>query len=218
MPPVYREARSTARGRHLVAAAPLQPGDVVLSQEPYAWVLYDDQSALMCDWTCRPAEALSRCSSCKIVRCVQRNNAVHAESRPISDIRRFLLEPANYWTFIICRATMSIDIELQLLHDCVHAYLQLDELNCFALNATVPLAAHGTAVDLARGSIIPCHVDRYSTKAAQRAAWAAGHKQECRALAAAPRVPPASVRLAARALWRASRSCAHQPAYVVHHI
>lgn len=67
---LYREARSTARGRHLVAAAPLHPGDVILSQEPYAWVLYDDQLASMCDWTCRPSEALSRCSSCKLARCV----------------------------------------------------------------------------------------------------------------------------------------------------
>ena len=54
--------------------------------------------------------------------------------------------------------------------------------------------------------MIPSHAFRYSSKAAQKAAWLAGHKQECAALQrVAPRVPPATVRLAARVLWRAER-------------
>lgn len=45
-------------------------------------------------------------------------------------------------------------------------------------------------------------VGRYSSREAQKAAWPA-HKQECKALARmAPRVPPPTVRLAARVLWR----------------
>ena len=44
---------------------------------------------------------------------------------------------------------------------------------------------------------------RYASKDEQRAAWAEGHEEECRALAkCAPRRPPPTVRLAARVLWK----------------
>ncbi len=58
-------------------------------------------------------------------------------------------------------------------------------------------------------TLCSCSNVRYSSKAAQRAAWRS-HKQECAALArVAPRVPPATVRLAARVLWRAERWAHH---------
>ncbi|GFR52583.1 hypothetical protein Agub_g15176, partial [Astrephomene gubernaculifera] len=52
---------------------------------------------------------------------------------------------------------------------------------------------------------------RYCCKEHQRAAWVAGYKTECEALVrCAPRVPPPTVRLAARILWRRARALAHQ--------
>ena len=46
----------------------------------------------------------------------------------------------------------------------------------------------------------------YCSAAHQRAAWKAYYKVECEALVAcAPNVPPATVRLAARTLWRRAR-------------
>ena len=59
------------------------------------------------------------------------------------------------------------------------------------------------------GALLRCSrskVARYSSREAQAAAWRAGYREECAALAAcAPRVPPPTVRLAARALWRRRR-------------
>ncbi|EFJ42294.1 SET and zf-MYND domain-containing protein, partial [Volvox carteri f. nagariensis] len=47
---------------------------------------------------------------------------------------------------------------------------------------------------------------RYCCKEHQRLAWVAGYKMECEALVrCAPRVPPPTVRLAARLLWRRAR-------------
>ncbi len=44
------------------------------------------------------------------------------------------------------------------------------------------------------------------SKEHQRAAWVGGYKVECEALVrCAPRVPPPTVRLAARILWRRER-------------
>jgi SET and MYND domain-containing protein len=44
---------------------------------------------------------------------------------------------------------------------------------------------------------------RYCCREHQQAAWAAGYKQECQALVSfSPKVPPATIRLAARAVWR----------------
>ncbi|KAG2493715.1 hypothetical protein HYH03_008228 [Edaphochlamys debaryana] len=48
---------------------------------------------------------------------------------------------------------------------------------------------------------------RYCSREHQRAAWAAGFRAECEALVrCAPRVPPPTVRLAARILWRRARA------------
>lgn len=45
---------------------------------------------------------------------------------------------------------------------------------------------------------------RYCKREHQKAAWDRGYKEECAALVAwAPKVPPATLRLAARASWRA---------------
>jgi len=47
---------------------------------------------------------------------------------------------------------------------------------------------------------------QYADRAAERADWRDGHREECAALAAcAPRVPPPTVRLAARVLWTRKR-------------
>ncbi len=56
------------RGRHLVARQRFAAGHTILSQEPYAAVLYDDQQELLCDHTMRPAPDLKRCANCKFVR------------------------------------------------------------------------------------------------------------------------------------------------------
>ncbi|KAK9803460.1 hypothetical protein WJX73_004414 [Symbiochloris irregularis] len=51
-----------------------------------------------------------------------------------------------------------------------------------------------------------CGQTRYSGKTAQRSDWKAGHKQECEALIRCrPKVPPATVRLAARVFWTKQR-------------
>eukprot|EP00882_Tetradesmus_deserticola_P031990 GHRQ01036185.1.p1 GENE.GHRQ01036185.1~~GHRQ01036185.1.p1 ORF type:complete len:114 (-),score=10.08 GHRQ01036185.1:139-480(-) len=46
----------------------------------------------------------------------------------------------------------------------------------------------------------------YCCQAHQKAAWRAYYRRECSALVAcAPRVPPASIRLASRVLWRRAK-------------
>ena len=66
-----------------------------------------------------------------------------------------------------------------------------------------------TAADAGVGSLLRCahsKVARYASREAQAAAWRDGYKEECAALVAcAPRVPPPTVRLAARVLWRHRR-------------
>jgi hypothetical protein len=53
---------------------------------------------------------------------------------------------------------------------------------------------------------------RYCCKEHQKLAWEAGYKVECEALVrCAPRVPPPTVRLAARLLWRRARCAAPAP-------
>ncbi|KAK9833733.1 hypothetical protein WJX74_004208 [Apatococcus lobatus] len=48
-----------------------------------------------------------------------------------------------------------------------------------------------------------CRLARYSSREAQLAAWKNGHRAECSALrACAPRMPPATIRLAGRVLWK----------------
>eukprot|EP00884_Botryococcus_braunii_P005537 jgi/Botrbrau1/14985/Bobra.0018s0085.1 len=50
-----------------------------------------------------------------------------------------------------------------------------------------------------------CKFAKYKDKTAQKAAWAV-HKAECRALqGCAPRIPPATIRLAAHVFWRRAR-------------
>jgi len=113
----FREVHNIQLGRHLVAAADLKQGQIVLDQRPYAAVLYDGQVPVRCDWcykTAQPGTTLMRCAHSKF--------------------------------------------------------------------------AH------------------YCSRDHQRAAWRAYYRQESAALAAcAPQVPPATVRLAARVLWRRNR-------------
>ncbi|KXZ48781.1 hypothetical protein GPECTOR_25g365 [Gonium pectorale] len=109
-----------AKGRHLVATRPLQPGSLLLQQSPYAAVLNDDATPGHCDHCFRPCARPLRCSRSRLAR--------------------------------------------------------------------------------------------YCCKEHQRAAWAAGYKTECEALVrCAPRVPPPTVRLAARILWRRARALEQQP-------
>jgi hypothetical protein len=66
-----------------------------------------------------------------------------------------------------------------------------------------------TAGEAGGGSLLRCSISkvaRYASREAQAAAWRSGYKEECAALVAcAPRVPPPTVRLAARVLWRRRR-------------
>ena len=76
-----------------------------------------------------------------------------------------------------------------------------------------------TAADAGVGSLFRCarsKVARYASREAQVAAWREGYMEECAALVAcAPRVPPPTVRLAARVLWRRRRERARpETAYV----
>jgi len=76
-----------------------------------------------------------------------------------------------------------------------------------------------TAADAGVGSLLRCarsKVARYASREAQAAAWREGYKEECAALVAcAPGVPPPTVRLAARVLWRRRRERARpETAYV----
>ena len=51
-----------------------------------------------------------------------------------------------------------------------------------------------------------CALFRYRDKVSQKAAWEAGHREECKALRCiAPGLPPLTVRMAARVLWRRAR-------------
>ena len=63
------------------------------------------------------------------------------------------------------------------------------------------------------GSLLRCarsKVARYVSRDAQVAAWKRGYKEECASLVnCAPRVPPATVRLAAR--WRGARGTRASP-------
>ncbi len=65
------------------------------------------------------------------------------------------------------------------------------------------------SVQVIGDSVSRCQSARYSTREAQLAAWKRGHQQECSALrACAPNKPPATVRLAARVIWKGIRSAA----------
>jgi SET and MYND domain-containing protein len=113
----FQETHTAEFGRHLVSSKELKPEEVVLEQQPYAAVLYDDQVQLRCDWCFQAAQQGST-----LLRCA-RSKFAH-----------------------------------------------------------------------------------YCSREHQKAAWRAYYKKECAALVAcAPHVPPATVRLAARVLWRRDR-------------
>lgn len=59
--------RDETRGRHLRAQKRIGAGQQILSQRPYAAVLYDDQQPKLCDHTLQPATDLKRCGLCKFV-------------------------------------------------------------------------------------------------------------------------------------------------------
>ena len=113
----YSIAQSETLGRHLVAARDIQPGQVVVAQDPYVAVLYDEQVPTRCDYCFKTAQ-----QGATLLRCSRSRHA------------------------------------------------------------------------------------RYCSREHQAAAWQASYKWECQALVAhAPRIPPPTIRLAARALWRKLR-------------
>ena len=108
---------SPVKGRHLVASRAFRPGELILEQQPYAAVLYDEHVPGRCDFCFAACERPLRCGRSNLAR--------------------------------------------------------------------------------------------YCSREHQKAAWEAGYKQECEALVqCAPRVPPPTVRLAARTLWRRHRCVA----------
>jgi len=78
-------------GRHLVASRHISPGALVLKQEPYAAVLYDDQLPIRCDCCFRTSAAAAhgsdlggpmlRCSRSKLARYCCREHQVEAWRR-----------------------------------------------------------------------------------------------------------------------------------------
>ena len=56
------------RGRVAVAAQAHRPGTLVVSEEPFAAVLYAEQIPQRCDFSFAPAKHLLRCSRCKVHR------------------------------------------------------------------------------------------------------------------------------------------------------
>eukprot|EP00191_Tetraselmis_sp_GSL018_P016945 CAMPEP_0177592938 /NCGR_PEP_ID=MMETSP0419_2-20121207/8840_1 /TAXON_ID=582737 /ORGANISM="Tetraselmis sp., Strain GSL018" /LENGTH=338 /DNA_ID=CAMNT_0019083865 /DNA_START=44 /DNA_END=1057 /DNA_ORIENTATION=- len=101
-------------GRQLTTISSFEPGDVVLSEEPFAAVLSDSELSKRCHVTFAPSEKLLRCGKCKL--------------------------------------------------------------------------------------------SRFAAREFQALDWKSGGREECAALVAShPRVPPATIRLAARILWRLNR-------------
>ena len=74
---------------------------------------------------------------------------------------------------------------------------------------TVTHCDHTFAPPLSGQQLLRCSrskLARYVSRSAQKAAWRDGYKEECEALVrCAPRIPPPTVRLAARCLWRRQR-------------
>ncbi|KAI8470451.1 MAG: hypothetical protein J3K34DRAFT_509635 [Monoraphidium minutum] len=56
------------RDRSVVAVSPISASQLILKQQPYAWVLQDDQLAARCDHCARLCERPLRCSRCKAAR------------------------------------------------------------------------------------------------------------------------------------------------------
>lgn len=107
-------AYNASKGRHIVATKAFAPGQLVLEQEPYAAVLYDEHVPGRCDHCFEVCETPLRCGRSRLAR--------------------------------------------------------------------------------------------YCSREHQRIAWNQGYKQECDSLVKlAPKVPPPTVRLAARVLWRRQR-------------
>ena len=67
---MWSVAQDEQLGRHLVSTAHIGAGQTVLSQDPYASVLYEEVAAELCDWTLAKSDTQRlRCSACKLVRC-----------------------------------------------------------------------------------------------------------------------------------------------------
>ena len=81
MDPAFLFRTDPVLGRHLVARRQLSPGTLVLQQQPYAAVLYDDQAALRCDYCYRTAsggQPLLRCARSKLARYCSRGHQAAA--------------------------------------------------------------------------------------------------------------------------------------------
>ena len=60
--------REEQRGLGVVASRSFEPGEVVLSSEPFAFVLFESLREERCAECFQRAEKLSRCASCKRAR------------------------------------------------------------------------------------------------------------------------------------------------------
>ena len=81
MDPAFLIRTDPVLGRHLVASRQLSPGTLVLQQQPYAAVLYDDQVPLRCDYCFRSAsggQPLLRCARSKQARYCSRGHQAAA--------------------------------------------------------------------------------------------------------------------------------------------
>lgn len=72
--PLFSIQQSQQYGRHLVAACDIPAGRVVLQQEPYACVLYDEAAALRCDHCLSACERPLRCGKSKFARYCSRDH------------------------------------------------------------------------------------------------------------------------------------------------
>ncbi|KAJ4456525.1 putative histone-lysine N-methyltransferase ASHR1 [Paratrimastix pyriformis] len=62
----FEVRRDATWGRHAVAVHALSPGDVVLCEQPYAYVLSKDHRETHCAYCLAPIERPSRCSKCHL--------------------------------------------------------------------------------------------------------------------------------------------------------
>lgn len=63
-----------SKGRHLIAQKAFKVGEVVISQEPYAAVLFNEHIQHFCNWCFKPGSHLSRCSKSKFARYCSRQH------------------------------------------------------------------------------------------------------------------------------------------------
>jgi hypothetical protein len=194
-----------ALGRGVVACASIQASEVILRQSSYCWVLQDDQVHLpaVASWACCGAGRVlcspvrqrphrrpqDRAPNAWNVRLVTRLGAMHTQAAAA-----IVQAPAA-----LQRPTPSFGLP----HPCIPP----PPCPARPAPAQLPLRCDHCARVCARPlRCSRCKLARYCCADHQRVAWGGSHREECAALSAcAPRVPPPTVRMLARALWRMAR-------------